>query len=162
MFKRLKRRTLERSFSLSTTPHRANSRAIAMTRGLNTKAPSASCCARDVGRVQCGCGVPCSKNKKSPQKVYWETCYGWATLTISALSFPQFTQMHSRIFFTLMRKPAQWIRSRHRNKIGRAGLPGWNTGRASSMWPKCPGHSAIPSPQVAHLKLRSIVPIRGS
>src|SRR5258708_35953780 len=88
-----------------------------MTQGLNTEAPWASCCARDVGRVQCGCGVPCSKNKKSPQKVYWETCYGWATLTISALSFPQFTQMHSRIFFTLMRKPAQTISNRRRNKL---------------------------------------------
>ena len=40
--------------------------------------------------------------------------------------------------------------------------PGWYTGLASSMWPKWPGHSDMPSPQIWHLKLRSMVPIRGS
>ena len=44
----------------------------------------------------------------------------------------------------------------------RSHIPGWKTGLASSICPKWPGHSDMPSPHVWHLKLRSIVPMRGS
>jgi hypothetical protein len=45
---------------------------------------------------------------ESPQKIGMvgcETSRGKIRLTMSALSFPQFTQIHSRIFFTFIRKP---------------------------------------------------------
>lgn len=38
----------------------------------------------------------------------------------------------------------------------------WNTGLASSMWPKCPGHSHMSPVHVRHLVWRSTTPWRGS
>lgn len=41
-------------------------------------------------------------------------------------------------------------------------IPIWYTGLASSMCPKCPGQSLMPSPQLRHFMERSTVPRRGS
>lgn len=119
------------------------------------------------------------------------------------MSLPQLTQMHSRIFLTLVANPvnvsiqhlidcrsvAAFDRSRNHGKnvsivsqtrefprppairqpctsyplrMEKIYAPGCRTGLASMICPKCPGHSDIPSPQVWHLKLRSMVPILGS
>jgi hypothetical protein len=68
-------------------------------------------------------------------------------LTISALSFPQFTHILSRIFFTLTMNPIHehWD---DRRRHWTCHAPGWKTGLANSMCPKCPGHSDMDSPQV--------------
>lgn len=56
-----------------------------------------------------GAGLGFSRvSGESPQKIGMvgcETSRGKIRLTMSAFSFPQFTQIHSRIFFTLMMKP---------------------------------------------------------
>ena len=57
---------------------------------------------------------------RAPRKLGWWGCKrtrGEQALTMSAFSFPQFTQMHSRIFFTLTMKPARGIGESHMCEI---------------------------------------------
>lgn len=97
------------------------------------------------------------KNTKiiTPKKCFILVNFSWiircklkhccrAILTGSTRSLEQKKQTHLRTLMVFTRKPI------------------WNTGLASSIWPKCPGHSEMFPAHVWHLADLSMVPWRGS
>jgi hypothetical protein len=86
-------------------------------------------CAARLEKPPRRCGLGFSETRREPPENEWvaqgrswgcrRRVAGQEALTVSALSFPQFTQMHSSIFFTLTRKPVN--RFEHRQNCNPRG-----------------------------------------